>query len=68
MREGTVQGDDASECKANIRLRDWEPMRTARTAKGSEAKPSRRATKGDWSTYVCYKWNELMSIDDFLSS
>jgi hypothetical protein len=42
-----------SEWMAIRRFRDCEPIRTATIAKGSEAKPRRRATSGDWSTYEC---------------
>jgi hypothetical protein len=42
-----------SEWSEISKFRDCEPMRIARIAKGSEANPSRRATKGDWSTYEC---------------
>lgn len=51
-----VDGRDASgESKgmAISNVKDCEPMRRARIARGSEANPSRRATSGDWSTYEC---------------
>jgi len=37
----------------NMRLIDWDPTRVTKTARGSEANPNRRATRGDWSTYEC---------------
>ena len=49
-----VQSGDSSACIEIRSPTDCEPMRTARTASGSEAKPNRLATRGDWSTYVCY--------------
>ena len=42
----------------NMRLMDWDPTRVTKTARGNEANPSRRATRGDWSTYECYLWDE----------
>jgi hypothetical protein len=42
----------------NMRLMDWDPTRIANAARGNEAKPNRRATRGDWSTYECYVWCE----------
>lgn len=48
-----VHRGDSSACIETSSPMDWEPMRTARTARGREAKPSLRATRGDWSTYEC---------------
>jgi len=31
----------------NMRLIDWDPTRITKTARGSEANPNRRATRGD---------------------
>jgi len=49
-------GSGESEWTEISKLSDCEPIRTARTARGSEANPKRRATSGDWSTYECCVW------------
>lgn len=45
---------DGEEAEAMRRLIACEPIMIVRTARGRAAKPNRRATTGDWSTYVCY--------------
>ena len=48
-------GGESSVCMEINKATVCDPISTASTAKGSEAKPNRRATSGDWSTYVCYQ-------------
>lgn len=44
------RGELSSRCIETSSVSDWLPMRIASTARGSDAKPRRRATSGDWST------------------
>lgn len=57
----TTASEESSDSKwiEKSRLSDCEPIKMASTAKGRDAKPRRRATRGDWSTYVC--WRDWMS-------
>lgn len=47
--------EEGVEADAMRRLIACDPIKIVRTARGRAANPSRRATTGDWSTYVCYE-------------
>jgi hypothetical protein len=45
-----VHGEAKSELDENMSPMDCDPTKITSAASGKDAKPSRRATKGDWST------------------
>lgn len=55
-------GADTSEPRENMRLIAGDPIRMVRTVSGRAAKPSLRATSGDWSAYVCCSCEQNSAI------